>query len=87
MALHVLRDPRAHLLTVMAVALIVLVPLMFVFIAMTEKVFSHGPSAAEYVVWALSGTAALGGLASLMVILARATRQSDAEHHPPRSDV
>lgn len=83
MAIHVLRDPRPHLLTVMAVTLIVVIPLMFAFITMTERLFWHEAGAGTIVLWALLGVASGGLLVGLMVILTRATRQSDAEHHPP----
>lgn len=86
MALHVLRDPRDYLLTVMAVALIVLVPVMFVFINMTETLFSTGFNLGETLLWALFGLIGAGLLGGVMVILSRATRQYEAEHPQPRDD-
>ena len=84
MALHVLRDPRRYLLVVMAVALIVIVPLMFAFVTLTDTVLGDGGAGAGWIVlWALVGVAIAGLVVELMVILARATKLSDLEHETP----
>jgi hypothetical protein len=83
MAIHVLRDPRPYLLAVMVVALVVMVPLMFAFITMTDRLFWPGSGIGTVVLWALVGMLGVGLLVGLMAIVARATRLSDAEHHPP----
>ena len=80
MAIHVLRDPRPHLLTVMAIALVVMVPSMFAFITMTDRLFWPGSGAGTVVLWAIVGVLAACLLVGLMAILSRATRLSDAEH-------
>jgi hypothetical protein len=85
MATHVLRDPRPYLLTIMAVALIVMVPLMFGFITMTDRLFWPESGIGTIALWAVLGIACGGLLVGLMVLLARATRESDAEH-PPHDD-
>lgn len=83
MAIHVLRDPRPYLLAVMAVALVVMVPLMFLFITMTDRLFWPESGAGTVVLWALVGVLGVCLLGALMTLIARATRLSDAEHHPP----
>jgi hypothetical protein len=80
METQVLRDPRPHLLTIMAVALIIMVPLLFAFITMTDRLFWPESGIGTIAVWALLGIACGSLLVGLMVILARATRQSEAEH-------
>lgn len=80
MAIHVLRDPRQYLLSVMAVALIVMVPLMFAFVTLTDRLYWPDAGAGDVVLWALVGLLAAGLLGAVMVVLARATRESDAEH-------
>jgi hypothetical protein len=83
MAIHVLRDPRPYLLSVMAVALVVMVPLMFAFITMTDRLFWPGAGIGTIALWALVGLVGIGLLGGLMAIVSRATRLSDAEHHRP----
>ena len=84
MAIHVLRDPRPYLLSVMAVALVVMVPLMFAFITMTDRLFWPGAGAGTIVLWALVGVVGAGLLVGLMMLVSRATKLADAEHQPPR---
>ena len=80
MAIHVLRDPRPYLLSVMAVALIVMVPLMFAFVTLTDRLYWTDFSADDIVLWAVVGLLAAGLLGTVMAILSRATKESDAEH-------
>ena len=88
MAVHILRDPRPYLLVVMAVALIVIVPLMFAFVTLMDTVLGdRGAGAGWIVLWALVGVAIVGLLVELMVILARATRLSELEHETPGRDI
>ena len=83
MTVQVLRDPRPYLLVVMAVALIVIAPLIYAFVTLADTVFGAGASAGWIVLWALVGFAVAGLVTGLMVILARATRLSDLEHETP----
>ena len=83
MATDVLRDPRRYLLAVMAVALTVVVPLMFAAITMIGRSLGTGSSIVWTVFWALLAVACAGLLVGVMVILGRATRVSDAEHERP----
>jgi hypothetical protein len=80
MAIHVLRDPRPYLLSVMAVALIVMVPLMFAFVTLTDRLYWTDFGADDIVLWAVVGLLAAGLLGTVMAILSRATKESDAEH-------
>lgn len=80
MAIHVLRDPRPYMLSVMAVALIVMVPLIFAFVTLTDRLYWADFSADDIVLWAAVGLLAVGLLGAVMAVLARATKQSDAEH-------
>ena len=80
MAIPVLRDPRPYLLAVIAVALTVIVPLLFVFVTMMDKVFGPEASAGWIVLWAVLGVVLVAGVVELMVLLGRATRLSDHEH-------
>ena len=86
MAIHVLRDPRPYLLAVIAVALIVIVPLLFVFVTMMDRVFGPEASAGWIVLWALLGVVLVGGVIELMVILGRATRLTEHEHEMQSHD-
>jgi hypothetical protein len=83
MVTQVLRDPRRYLLAVMAVALTVIVPLMFASITMIDSSLRTGSSIGWTVLWALLGVACVGLLVGVMVILARATRVSESEHETP----
>lgn len=87
MTLQVLRDPRPYLLAVMAVALVVVVPLMFAFVTMMEGPFGSEPSIGSIVLWVLLGVAIAGLLIGVMVMLARATRLEELEHKPPGGGV
>ena len=80
MAIHVLRDPRPYLLAVIAVALTIIVPLLFVFVTMMDRVFGPEASAGWIVLWMLLGVVLVGGVIELMVLLGRATRLSEHEH-------
>ena len=80
MRIHVLRDPRPYLLAVIAVALIVVVPLLFVFVTMMDRVFGPEASAGWIVLWALLGVVLVAGVVELMVLLGRATRLTEHEH-------
>lgn len=86
MALRVLRDPRDYLLTVMAVALVVMVPLMFLFLTMMDRLFSPGAGIGTVVLWLLVGIAGAALFGGLMVILTRATHESDLEHERHHRD-
>ncbi len=88
MTIHVLRDPRPYLLAVIAVALTVLVPLLFMFVTMMDKVFGPEASAGWIVLWALLGVVLAAGVVELMVMLGRATRLTEHEHemHTPRRE-
>jgi hypothetical protein len=79
MAIQVLRDPRRYVLAVMALALIVVLPLMFAFVTMLDILFQPGSSTGSIVLWTLLGVAVTGLLVLLMVILARSTRQAESE--------
>jgi hypothetical protein len=83
MTLQVLRDPRPYLLAVMAAALIVLVPLMFALVTLMDRPFGAESGTASIALWVLLALAVVGLLAGVMVMLARATRLSEAEHRPP----
>ena len=85
MLTQVLRDPRRYLLAVMAVALTIVVPLMFAAITMIGRSVGSGSSIVWTVFWALLAVACAGLLVGVMVILGRATRASDSEH-PPLDD-
>jgi hypothetical protein len=80
MTIRVLRDPRRYLLALMAVALTVVVPLMFLFVTMMEHVFGNESSVAWVVLWALTGIAIGTLLVGMMMMLARATREQEWEH-------
>jgi hypothetical protein len=80
MSIHLLRDPRRYVLAMMVVALVVIVPLMYGFITMTDSVFAPGADTGSVVLWVLLGAAAVGLLIVLEMMLSRATRQEEAEH-------
>jgi len=80
MATRVLQDPRRYLLAVLAVVLMGVVPLMFLFVTLMDKVFGAEFSMGWAVLWVLLGIVIVGLIAGLMTILARATRMSDLEH-------
>jgi hypothetical protein len=77
MTIRVLRDPQRYLLALMVVALTVVVPLMFVFVTLTETVFDHDAGLGWVALWVLSGMAAGTLVVGMMMMLARATH----EHH------
>ncbi len=80
MALHVLRDPRSNLLTVMAVALVIVVPLLFVFVTMMDRVFGPQSAIGWMLLWALLGIALVTVVVGMMVMLARSTQKEEWEH-------
>lgn len=80
MATQVLQDPRRYLLAIMALALTVLVPMIFLFVTLMDKVFGSEFSLGWTVLWVLLGAAIVSLVVGLMVILGRATRVSDLEH-------
>ena len=80
MALHVLRDPRSNLLTVMAVALVIVVPLLFVFVTMMDRVFGAQSAIGWMLLWALLGIALVTVVVGMMVMLARSTQKEEWEH-------
>lgn len=80
MASQVLQDPRRYLLAIMAGALTVIVPMIFLFITMMDRVFGSEFSLGWTVLWLLLGAVIVGLVTGLMVLLARATRQSDLDH-------
>jgi NADH:ubiquinone oxidoreductase subunit 6 (subunit J) len=86
MAIRVLRDPRPYLLAVMVVALTVIVPLLFMFVTMIDKVLGPQASAGWIVLWALLGVVIVGLVVELMMILGRATRLSEHEHEMESDD-
>jgi len=86
MAIRILRDPRPYLLAVMAVALTVIVPLLFMFVTLIGNVFGPPVSAGWAVLWALLGVAIIGVVGELMVLLGRATRLSEHEHELQSDD-
>jgi hypothetical protein len=79
MAIQVLRDPRRYLLAIIAVALIVVVPLMFAFVTNLDT-FVTGSGIGSIVVWALLGVAAVGLMVGVAVLINRATRLEELEH-------
>ena len=86
MAIRILRDPRPYLLAVMVVALTVIVPLLFMFVTMIDKVVGPPASAGWAVLWVLLGVVIVGVVGELMVILGRATRLSEHEHEMQSDD-
>jgi hypothetical protein len=87
MAIRILRDPRPYLLAVMAVALTVIVPLLFMFVTLLDKVVGPDASVGWILLVALLGVVIAGAVAELMVLLGRATRLSEHEHEMHRHDV
>lgn len=84
MATQVQHDPRRYVLTVMAVALIAIVPLAFGFV--TTLPFGAGPNGGSILLSVLLGVAIVGLLAVVFVTLARATRIEEQEHGGSRRD-
>jgi hypothetical protein len=87
MAIQLLRDPRPYVLPVLAVALIVVVPLMFAFITLIGNVFVTGPGSVSIVLWALLGVAVACLLVGVVLILSRAARLEELEHETPDGGV
>ena len=81
MTIRVLRDPQRYLLALMVVALTVVVPLIFVFVTLMDRVFGNDSGPGWVVLWVLSGMAAGTLLVGMMMMLARATHEQEWEHH------
>ena len=84
MATQVQHDPRRYLLTVMAVALIAIVPLGFGFV--TTLPFAAGSNGGSILLSVLLGAAIAGLVAVVFVTLGRATRIEEQEHGSSRRD-
>jgi Co/Zn/Cd efflux system component len=86
MPIRVRRDPRAYLLTAMAVALLVLVPLVFAFITLSKRLYLPDPAAGSLILWALIGVVGIGLFVALVVVIGRATQRSDADRDARRRE-
>lgn len=86
MASDVQSGPRRYLLLVMAVALILLVPLMFLSVTLIGRLIEPPPGSTVngwVILWVLLGLAVTGLVIGSMVMIARGTRQAQLEHEPP----
>jgi hypothetical protein len=81
MTIRVLRDPQRYLLALMVVALTVVVPLMFVFVTLTDHAFDDDAGLGWVALWVLSGMAAVTLVVGMMMMLARATHEQAWKHH------
>lgn len=85
MPIRIARDPRRYLLAVMALSLIIIVPMLFLFITMVGEVLAPDRTFGLIATWVLLGAATVGLLGGMMLLLARATRLTEMEQRARES--
>lgn len=88
MATEIRSGPRRYLLAVLAVALILLVPLMFLLVTLVGRLVEPEPGGDTVngwiILWALLGLVVAGLVVGSIVMIARGTRQARLEHEAPQ---